>query len=166
MYLKPVAEAIPDDVTPEMLDQIDQIIAAGKGRPNALIPVLQQVQELAGYLPVSLQQRIAQGMGVPGSDVFGVTTFYSFFSMVPRGRNVIKVCLGTACFVGGGNESLGRIKTYTGLEEGETGDDRRFTLEVVRCVGACGLAPVTVINDDTHRKLTADRVGEVLDQYE
>jgi NADH:ubiquinone oxidoreductase subunit E len=166
MYLKPVADTIPDDVSPEMLDQIDQIIAAGKGRPNALIPVLQQVQEVAGYLPVSLQQRIAQGMGVPGSDVFGVTTFYSFFSMVPRGRNVIKVCLGTACFVGGGNEALERIKTYTGLGEGDTGEDRRFTLEVVRCVGACGLAPVTVINEDTHRKLTADRVGEVLDQYE
>ncbi|MBU0515621.1 MAG: NAD(P)H-dependent oxidoreductase subunit E [Proteobacteria bacterium] len=166
MYLPPAADAIPDDVSPDMIDRIDQIIAANRGQLNALIPVLQQVQEVAGYLPVSLQQRIAQGMGVPGSDVFGVTTFYSFFSMEPRGRNVIKVCLGTACFVQGGNEALGRIKTHTGLKEGETGEDRRFTLEVVRCVGACGLAPVTVINEDTHRKLTADRVTEVLEQYE
>ncbi len=166
MYLMPATEPIPDDVTPDMLDQIDQIVASGKGRPNALIPVLQQVQEVAGYLPVALQQRIARGLGVPGSDVFGVTTFYSFFSMVPRGRNVIKCCLGTACFVGGGNETLERIKTYTGLKEGGTSQDRRFTLEVVRCVGACGLAPVTVINEDTHRKLTADRVVEVLDKYE
>jgi NADH-quinone oxidoreductase subunit E len=166
MYLKPAAEQIPSDVTPDMLGRIDAIISSGRGRPNALIPVLQQVQEVAGYLPTSLQQRIARGLGVPGSDVFGVTTFYSYFSMVPRGRNVIKCCLGTACFVGGGNETLERIKNYTGLDEGETGEDRRFTLEVVRCVGACGLAPVTVINEDTHRKLTADRVTEVLDTYE
>lgn len=166
MYLPPAADAIPDDVSPDMIDRIDEIIAANRGKPNALIPVLQQVQGVAGYLPVSLQQRIARGMGVPGSDVYGVTTFYSFFSMEPRGRNVIKVCLGTACFVQGGNEALDRIKSYTGLGVGETGEDRRFTLEVVRCLGACGLAPVTVINEDTHRKLTADRVTEVLETYE
>ena len=107
----------------------------------------------------------ANGLGLPASDVFGVVSFYSFFTMVPRGRHVIRVCLGTACFVRGADEALNRLKRDLDLDVGGTTEDRRFTLEAVRCLGACGLAPVTVIDTDTHRKLTADRVAEVIDNY-
>ena len=165
MYLPPRVEQYPENITSEILGEIDRICDSHRGQPGSLIPVLQKSQKAAGYLPVAVQKRIAKGLGIPGSDVFGVVTFYSFFSMVPRGRNVIKVCMGTACFVQGGNEALGRIKNQTGLREGETDSDQRFTLEVVRCVGACGLAPVTVINEDTHRKLTAEKVSKVLADY-
>ena len=123
-------------------------------------------QEVCGYLPVYIQEYIARGLGVPGSTVFGVVTFYSFFTMTPRGRHTIRVCLGTACFVRGANDALNRVKRELEVEVGGTTANRLFSLEAVRCLGACGLAPVTVIGDTTYRGLTSDKIMDVVHTYE
>lgn len=157
---------MPDDVTPEMVAQIDKICAEHRGQPGALIPVLQAVQGVVGYLPVPVQERIADKLGVPGHEVYGVTTFYSFFSMKPRGRHVIRVCMGTACYVRGGKESLERLERHLNIPVDSTTEDRRFTLEQVRCLGACGVAPVVVVDEDTHRKAMADGVVNLVEAYQ
>ncbi len=159
-------QAISEDITPEVLEQIDAICAQNRGRPGALIPVLQQVQELVGYLPVPVQERIAEKLGVPGHEVFGVTTFYSFFSMKPRGRHCVRVCMGTACYVRGGKEALERLQRHLGIKVDHTTPDRRYTLEQVRCLGACGVAPVVVVDRDTHRKVMADQVVDLIEKYQ
>jgi NADH:ubiquinone oxidoreductase subunit E len=166
MKLAIQTETMPTDVTPEMLVQIDEICAANRGKPGALIPVLQQVQGVVGYLPNPIQERIARNLGVPGHEVFGVTTFYSFFSMTPRGRHVIRVCMGTACYVRGGKEVLDRLERHLGIPVDTTMPDRRFTLEQVRCLGACGVAPVVVVDQDTHRKVMADAVVDLVENYQ
>lgn len=158
--------AMPDDVTPKMVKEIDKICAANRRKAGALIPVLQQVQELVGYLPVPVQERIADKLGVPGHEVYGVTTFYSFFSMEPRGRHVIRVCMGTACYVRGGKEVLERLERHLEIPVDTTTDDRRFTLEQVRCLGACGVAPVVVVDEDNHRKVMADKVVDLVERYQ
>lgn len=160
------ADVRPDDITDEMMAQTDAIIAKHLNKPGSLIPVLQKTQVVCGYLPLYLQQYIADGLGLPGSTVFGVVTFYSFFTMTPRGRHTIRVCLGTACFVRGAGEALARVKRELGVNVGETTEDRRFTLDAVRCLGACGLAPVTVIDEDTHRDLASDKIMDVVLSYE
>lgn len=156
----------PDDITDEMLAGIDQVIADHTSKGGALIPVLQKSQGVCGYLPVFVQEYIADKLGLPGSSVYGVVTFYSFFTMVPRGRHVIRVCMGTACFVKGSNETLTRLRHNLSVEIGETTEDRRFTLEAVRCLGACGLAPITVIDEDTHRGFSSNKVDEIISRYQ
>ncbi|MBW1711713.1 MAG: NAD(P)H-dependent oxidoreductase subunit E [Deltaproteobacteria bacterium] len=146
--------------------QIEDYCAELKNKPGSLIPVLQRAQEICGYLPAYVQQIIAKGLNLPLSDIYGVVSFYSFFTMIPKGRHTIRVCLGTACFVRGANETLNRFSHELKIGVNQTTEDRRFTLEAVRCLGACGLAPVTVIGSDTHRMLTADRVAEVIKHYE
>lgn len=158
--------SMPEDITPEMLTRIDEICAAHRGQPGALIPVLQKCQEVVGYLPVPVQERIADKLGVPGHEVYGVTTFYSFFSMEPRGRHVIRVCMGTACYVRGGKEVLERLERHLNIPVDSTTEDRRFTLEQVRCLGACGVAPVVVADMDTHRKVMADKIVDLVESYE
>ena len=160
------ADARPDDINDEMMSKIDAIITGHRSKPGALIPVLQKTQEVCGYLPIYIQQYVADGLGIPGSTVFGVVTFYSFFTMTPRGRHTIRVCLGTACFVRGAGEALARVKRELGVDIGGTTEDRRFTLDAVRCLGACGLAPVTVIDEDTHRDLSSDKIMDVVQSYE
>lgn len=157
---------MPEDVTPEMLEKVDEICAAHRGKAGALIPVLQQAQEVVGYLPPAIQNRIADGLGVPGHEVYGVTTFYSFFTMEPKGRHVIRVCMGTACYVRGGKEVLERLERHLGVPVDSMTEDRRFSLEQVRCLGACGVAPVVVVDDDTHRKVMADQVVDLVEQYQ
>jgi len=157
---------MPDDVTPEMLARIDEICAQHRGKPGSLIPVLQKVQEVVGYLPVAVQERIAEGLGLPGHEVFGVTSFYSFFSMKPKGRHTIRVCMGTACYVRGGKEALERLERHLGIPVDSMTPDRRFSLEQVRCLGACGVAPVVVVDQDTHRKVMADTVVDLIERYE
>lgn len=159
----PQAEA--DDITPEMLAKVDVLCARHKGRPGALIPVLQQIQEEVGYLPVVLQKRIAKGLGVPGHEVYGVVTFYSFFTMKPRGRHCVRVCMGTACYVRGGKEVLERLERHLGVPVDHTTADNHYTLEQVRCLGACGVAPVVVVNNDTHRKVMAGQVVDLVEGY-
>lgn len=154
------------DFTREIMQQIDNVIDHYRFRQVNLIPVLEQCQEIAGCLPVELQKYIGRRLNVPGSTIYGVVTFYSYFSMVPKGRHTIKVCMGTACYVLGIGEVLNRIQTEFSLEVGGTTEDRRFSLEAVRCLGACGLAPVMVVDSDTHGGVGADGVLEILSRYE
>ena len=154
------------DLTSEVMVKVDAIIDQYKNKPGCLIPVLEGCQGVVGYIPLELQDYLARGLNLPGSTVYGVVTFYSFFSMVPKGRHTIKVCMGTACYVRGIAEVMNRLRTEYNLEVGQTTDDRRFSLEAVRCVGACGLAPVVVVNNDTHGGVTPDSILPILNQYE
>ena len=157
---------INEDLTPEVMYRVDEVIERYSNKAGALIPVLTQCQKIVGYVPVELQDYIAKGLNIPGSTVYGVVTFYSFFSMVPKGRHIIKVCMGTACYVRGIGEVLNRICSEFQMDVGETTEDRRFSLEAVRCLGACGLAPVIVVNDDTHGDVSADKIMDILGRYE
>jgi NADH:ubiquinone oxidoreductase subunit E len=153
------------DIDDDMWSQIDAVIQKNRTISGAVITVLRECQTIAGYLPVELLDYISQGLNLPASSVYGVASFYSLFSMVPKGRHTIKVCMGTACYVKGIKEALSRIENEYQLKEGGTTDDRRFTLEAVRCLGACGLAPVMVVNQDTHGDVSSDKVLELLDRY-
>ena len=154
------------DITEEMWAKIHMVIADHKDIPGSIISVLRECQDIVGYLPVQLMDFISAEMNLPSSEVFGVASFYALFSMQPKGRHLIKLCMGTACYVKGIKESLVRIKNRYKLEEGGTSEDRRFSLEAVRCLGACGLAPVMVVDTDTHGAISSDTVTDVLDQYE
>ena len=154
------------ELTDDALLRIDAVIDRHRGRPGCLIPVLEECQEIFGYLPVELQEYIGRGLNIAPSTIYGVVTFYSFFTMVPKGRHIIKVCMGTACYVKGIGEVMSRIQADYNLEVGETTADRRFSLESVRCLGACGLAPVIVIDKDTHGFVTPDSILDILARYE
>jgi NADH:ubiquinone oxidoreductase subunit E len=149
----------------QLLQRLDEVLAQYRGKAGALIPVLQIAQGIFGYLPESAMKKIATGLGKSYSEVAGVVGFYSFFSTVPRGKNLIRVCLGTACYVRGGNRVLESIKHKLGIDVGETTPDRQFSLEVARCFGACGLAPVITINDEVHHRVKPNKIGDVLAQY-
>ena len=153
------------DITDTMWQQIDAVIEAHKTVAGAVITVLRECQTIAGYLPVELLDHISQGLNLPSSSVYGVASFYSLFSMVPKGRHTIRMCLGTACYVKGIKEALGRIENEYDLKEGGTTNDRRFSLETVRCLGACGLAPVMVVDKDTHGDVSAKKVIDLLESY-
>ncbi len=159
-------QAGSDDITPEMFRRIDTIIERYKDKPGSLIPVLQQAQDVCGYLPHTVQRHIAKGMKMSPSVVFGVATFYSFFTLVPRGKHVIRVCLGTACYVKRSEEILEKIKDELDLEVGEITRDKKYSLEAVRCLGACGLAPVVVIGQDTYGDVVATKVMDIVKKYE
>ncbi len=159
-------EAKNTDLSPEVMLKIDDVIKKYEKGHKSLIPVLTECQGILGYLPAEIQDYIAFNLKIPGSDVYGVVTFYSYFTMIPKGRHTVKVCMGTACYVRGMQEILNRVKREYGLNIGDTTDDRRFSLEAVRCLGACGLAPVMVVDNDTHGGLTPDTVLEILDRYE
>ena len=154
------------DITEEMWTRIHAVIADNKDKPGSIITVLRECQQIVGYLPVELMDFISAAMNLPSSEVFGVASFYALFSMEPKGRHLVKLCLGTACYVKGIKESLVRIKNRYKLEEGGTSEDRRFSLEGVRCLGACGLAPVMVVDEDTHGAISSDTVLDILDRYE
>lgn len=154
-----------EEFTSEQLAKVDEIIASHTGKPGALIPVLEQVQEVLGYLPMPVQQRVASGLNIPAANVYGVVTFYSFFTMVPRGKHNIRVCLGTACYVRGGQRLLETLTSTLGIEPGGCTQDRQFSLETVRCLGACGLAPVIVVDDDTHGQVKPAKLQGILSQY-
>ena len=153
------------DISSEMIPRIDRIIADHRKTAGAVIPVLRLCQEVVGYLPVELIDYISYGLNLPRSDVLGVATFYSLFSLKPKGRHTIKACLGTACYVKGIKEVLTRISSEFKLKEGETTEDRRFSLEAVRCLGACGLAPVLVVDQDTHGGVSPNQVQTILESY-
>ena len=152
-------------ITLKMWKEIDRIIQRNKGKQGALIPVLEECQNVCGYLPFAVQERISEGLNIPGSTIYGVVTFYSFFTMVPKGRHTIKVCLGTACYVRGGKENLDHIQDDLGIEVEGTTRDLRFSLDSVRCIGACGMAPAMVVDDDTYAQVSRANVIEILDRY-
>jgi NADH-quinone oxidoreductase subunit E len=142
------------------------LFARYRGVQGALIPLLQEAQNIYGYLPAEVMRRIAGELRVPFSKVYGVATFYAQFHLKPRGRNIIRVCLGTACHVRGGARVFGAIQERLDVADGETTADLRYTLETVACLGACGLAPCMMVNDDTHGRLTPDRAAALLADYE
>lgn len=149
----------------ELEARLDETIAEYRGKPGALIPVLQIAQGIYGYLPAEALKRISLGLDIPYSEVAGTVTFYSFFSTVPRGKHVIRVCLGTACYVRGGKQVLDALKNKLGVEVGGVTEDRQFSLEVARCFGACGLAPAIMIDQDVHQRVKPARILDVLTPY-
>jgi NADH:ubiquinone oxidoreductase subunit E len=153
------------EFTPEQVSKLNEIIKKHKGKPGGLIPVLEEAQVALEYLPISVQKKIAKELNLPLSRVYGVVTFYSFFTMTPRGKNTVRVCLGTACYVRGGKAIYETLEKEFGITEGETTPDRMFTLETVRCLGACGLGPVVVVNEDVHGRVKSSKVREILNQY-
>lgn len=158
-------DVLLQEFTSDQIAQLDAIIAKYKGKPGGLIPVLEEAQVTLEYLPRAVQSRIARGMNLPFSRVYGVVTFYSFFTMKPRGRHTVRVCLGTACYVRGGKRIAETMEKTFGIKEGETTVDRRFTYETVRCLGACGLGPVMVVDDDVHGRVKPAKVKEILAAY-
>ena len=153
------------EFTVEQVAKLNSIIEKFKGKPGGLIPVLEEAQVALEYIPISMQKRIASGLNLPLSRVYGVVTFYSFFTMTPRGKHTVRVCLGTACYVRGGKAIAESLQKELGVNDGETTPDRMFTLETVRCLGACGLGPVVVVDEDIHGRLKPGKVKEVLSQY-
>lgn len=145
--------------------ELDQVFAKYEGKKGALIPVLQKAQDIYGYLPADVLKEISARLRTPVSKVYGVVTFYAQFHLKPRGRNIIRVCLGTACHVRGGAKISDAVTKAVGIKDGETTEDLRYTFESVACLGACGLAPVMMVNDETHGRLTPDVVAGLLERY-
>ncbi len=157
------------DLTQEVMEKIDEVIARYKGKPGCLIPVLEECQHILGYIPVELQDYLSQELQIPGATIYGVVSFYSFFSMVRKGgerMHQIKVCIGTACYVKGGKLILDKISEEFDIEVGGVSQDGRFCLDGVRCLGACGLAPIVVVDKDTYGGVQLEKVREILEKYE
>ena len=153
-------------IDPERIKKLEEIINKHKVEEGALIPILHEAQELFGYLPEEVQQKIADGLGISLAEVYGVATFYSRFTLTPKGKYNIQLCLGTACYVKGADKILVKLEELLGIKVGETTADGKFSLEGARCVGACGLAPVMVINEEVYGKETPEMVKGILDKYE
>jgi len=152
-------------ISEEQWAKIDEIIEKSKDKPGALIPVLEQVQEVIGFLPAEVQHRISQRLNISPAMIYGVVSFYSFFTMVPRGRHLIRVCLGTACYVKRSSEILNKLKQELNIDVGEMTQDGRYSLDSVRCLGACGLAPVVMIDNNTYGAVDPVKVMEFIENY-
>ena len=157
--------AVPYRGTPEQEERLRKVIEEHKGQPGATMPVLQAAQEIFGYLPEEVQIMVAEGLDIPLSEVYGVSTCYSFFTLNPKGKYQISVCLGTACYVKGAADVLDAVEKKLGISPGGITKDGLFSLDACRCIGACGLAPVMMINNDVYGRLTPDPVGPILDMY-
>jgi NADH:ubiquinone oxidoreductase subunit E len=155
-----------DEFPPSMMEEIDRVIKKYRDKPGSSIPVLQRCQQIVGYLPPEVQKRVAKGLNMTPAQVHGVVSFYSFFTMTPRGDHNIRVCLGTACYVKRVEETLNKLKNELKIDVGGVTDDRKFSIEGVRCLGACGLAPVVVIDEETYGAMTPKKVTEILKEYE
>jgi NADH-quinone oxidoreductase subunit E len=149
----------------ELFARLDETLNDYRDKPGSLIPVLQIAQGLFGYLPEKVLKHISKELDKPYSEVAGVVSFYSFFSTHPRGKYLIRVCLGTACYVRGGKEILDSLKKTLKIDVGETTEDKLFSLEVGRCFGACGLAPVILVNDKVHQRIKPSKIAELISQY-
>ena len=146
-------------------ERLNEVLTSYLGKEDELIPILQQVQHTFGYLPELAMKRIARFIKVPESTVFGVSTFYAQFKLVPSGRNIIRVCRGTACHVRGGDRILREVETHLGIKPGESTPDLEYCLETVACIGACALAPTMVVNSETHGQMTMKKVDEILGEF-
>lgn len=152
-------------LTKEQIDRLLEIVQKYKNDEGKVMLVLHEVQEYLGYVPYEAQKLIAEGLEVPMSDVYGVVTFYSRFSLKPVGKYKIGICLGTACYVKGADKIIDKIEQRLGIKVGETTEDGRFSIAAMRCLGACGLAPVMTINEDVYGKLELNEIDEILDKY-
>ena len=151
--------------TPEQEKELKEVILKHKDQKGALMPVLQEAQEIYGYLPIEVQTIIAEGLDIPLEEVYGVVTFYAQFSLYPKGQYKVSVCLGTACYVKGSGDIYDRLQQRLGIQGSQCTPDGKFSLEACRCVGACGLAPVMTVNEDVYGKITPDDVDEILAKY-
>lgn len=157
--------SVPFKGTKEQEARLREVIAAHKGEQGATIPVLHKAQDIYGYLPLEVQEIISEELGVPLAEIYGIVTFYTQFSLNPKGAYQIGVCLGTACYVKGSGEILEEIKKILGIGVGECTADGKFSLDATRCVGACGLAPVVTINDDVYGRLKKGEIAAILAKY-
>lgn len=147
-------------------EALQKVLEKYKTVQGGLIPILQEAQEVYGYLPREVMQEISRSLGIPFSKTFGVVTFYAQFHLKPRGRNIIRLCQGTACHVRGASKVFDAVSKKLGVVKNETTGDLRYTLETVACLGACGLAPVMMVNDETHGRLTPDKAAGTVEKYE
>ena len=154
-----------DEAEEQKLEQISNVIDLYRGKRDSLIQVLHLAQEIYGYLPMKVQQLIAAEMDIPVAEVSGVVTFYSFFSTKPRGEHTIRVCMGTACYVRGGKKLVERLQTLLKIDLGDTTEDGKFSLEIARCIGACGLAPAMMIDDVVYKQVNPNRLESILAKY-
>lgn len=157
---------IPKEVSHDQVRQLDNLIECYGGKPGGLIPLLEKVQNLLGYLPISVQNRISEKTGIAPNKIYGVVSFYSFFTMQPKARHRIQVCMGTACYVKGGQKLADKIESDYHIKVGESTKDGRFSYEKTRCFGACGQAPVIVVDGKVYGKVTVDAVDNILNQYQ
>jgi NADP-reducing hydrogenase subunit HndA len=156
---------VPFTGTEAQKNELLQVIAEKKNDRGALMPVLQKAQEIYGYLPIEVQTIISNEMNIPLEKVYGVVTFYSQFSLYPKGKYQISVCLGTACYVKGSGDIYDKLQEKLGISGGQCTDDGKFSLDACRCIGACGLAPVLTVNDEVYGRLTVDDVDDILAKY-
>lgn len=154
-----------EETDAERYAMLEDVLEEYKDKPGALIPILQIAQRIFGYLPKDVLKKVSTKLGKSYSEVAGVVSFYSFFSTQPRGEYVIRVCLGTACYVRGGKEVLAALKRELKIDVGETSGDLKFSLDVGRCFGACGLAPVIMVNDNVHQRVKAEKINDILVYY-
>jgi NADP-reducing hydrogenase subunit HndA len=159
-------KTVPFSGSKEQETELLKVINTHKNDKGALMPILQQAQEIYGYLPIEVQTIISNEMNVPLEKVYGVATFYSQFSLNPKGKYKVSVCLGTACYVKGSGDIFNKLSELLQIEGGECTPDGKFSLDACRCIGACGLAPVLTINSDVYGRLTVDDVKDILAKYE
>jgi len=159
------ATAIVFTGTKEQEQELNEAIARHKDQKGALMPVIQEAQRIYGYMPEEVQRMVASGMGVSLSEIYGIVTFYSQFSLTPKGKYRIVICMGTACYVIGAGQILEKFEKELGIKDGECTPDMKFSLDGARCVGACGLAPVISVNEDVYGKINVDMVPEILGNY-
>ncbi len=157
---------LPFQGTPEQEAQLKAVIDAHKGQKGAAIPVLHEAQNIYGYLPMEVQKMISEGLNIPLAEIYGIVTFYAQFSLNPKGKYQIGVCLGTACYVKGSGDILEEVKKFLNIEVGECTPDGKFSLDATRCIGACGLAPVVTVNEDVYGRLGKGEIVEILKKYE
>lgn len=156
---------IEESLSQEEIQELDKLIDKHGADEQQLIPLLEKVQVLLGYIPVSVQERISKKTGIPPNHIYGVVSFYSYFSMEAKARHRIQVCMGTACYVKGGKEIAEKIEADYNIKLGESTEDGRFTYENARCFGACGLAPILVVDGKIFGKVSIDSVDAILDEY-
>jgi len=159
-------ETVPFQGTKEQEEELLKVIQELKEEKGSLMPILQKAQDIYGYLPIEVQTMISNEMQVPLEKIYGVVTFYSQFTLSPKGKYQISVCLGTACYVKGAGDIYDKLKELLGIEGGDCTPDGRFSLDACRCVGACGLAPVMLVNDEVYGRLTVDEVEGILKKYQ
>lgn len=159
-------QGVPFRGTEEQKAKLMAVIAELKSQPGCLMPIMQHAQDIYGYLPIEVQTIISDATGEPLEKIYGIATFYAQFALQPKGQYRISVCLGTACYVKGSQAVYDKISELLGIGEGECTPDGKFSLDSCRCVGACGLAPVMMVNDDVYGRLTPDMVKDILDKYE
>ena len=157
--------AIPFSSTPEQDQKLEEVLQELRGTQGAVMPALQKAQEIYGYLPIEVQTIISDELNIPLEKIYGVATFYSQFSLNPKGKYKISVCLGTACYVKGSGDIFNKLQEKLGIAGGECTPDGKFSLEACRCIGACGLAPVLTVNEDVYGRLTVDDIDDILKKY-